>query len=99
MPAAAPLMNNLMRNGSRHFLVLREMSCAADIRARLEAIAGVRVCQLSQGGFEWWISFQCMGWRFAVNNPCGELWFFADDPACPEEILRCLGRRLSAALS
>ena len=99
MPAAAPLMNIIMRDGSRHFLTLRETARAEDIRTKLEAIPGIRVCQLSSGGFEWWMSFQCMGWRFAINNPFGELWFFSNDPACPEDILRCLGRRISAALS
>jgi hypothetical protein len=99
MPAAAPLMNNIMRDGSRHFLTLRETARAEHIRAKLETIPGVRVRQLSTGGFEWWMSFQCMGWRFVINNPLGELWFFANDPDCPEDILRCLIRRISAALS
>lgn len=99
MPATAPLMNIIMKDGSRHFLTLRETARAGDIRAKLETIAGIRVCQLSTGGFEWWMSFQCMGWRFAVNNPFGELWFFANDAACPEDVLRCLTRRISAALS
>ena len=99
MPAAAPLMNTIMRDGSRHFLTLRETARPADIRARLESIPGVRVCQLSSIGFDLWVSFQCMGWRFSINNPFGELWFFANDPTCPEDILRCLARRISAALS
>ena len=99
MPAGAPLMNIIMRDGSRHFLALRETACAEHIRAKLETVPGIRVCQLSSGGFEWWMYFQCMGWRFAVNNPLGELWFFANDPACPEDILRGLGRRISATRS
>ena len=99
MPATAPLMNIIMKDGSRHFLTLRETARAGDIRAKLETIAGIRVCQLSTGGFEWWMSFQCMGWCFAINNPFGELWFFANDAACPEDVLRCLTRRISAALS
>jgi hypothetical protein len=96
---AAPLMNVIMRDGSRHFLSLRQTIRIQDIHARLEAIPGVRICQISGGGLEWWISFQCMGWRFAVNNPFGELWFFANDPACPDDILLCLSRRISEALS
>lgn len=99
MSAAAPPMNVIMRDGTRHFLALREIAGPEEIRAQLEAIPGIRVCQLSKGGFEWWMSFQCMGWRFSINNPLGELWFFAEDPACPEDILRCLNRRISAALS
>jgi hypothetical protein len=97
--AAAPLMNTIMRDGSRHFLALRETARPDEIRARLEAIYGIRICQFSRGGFEWWMFFQCMGWRFSVNNPFGEIWFFVDDPICPEDILNCLKRRIAQALA
>ena len=42
--AKAPLMNVIMRDGSRHFLTLRETCRAGDVRARLEAAGGIRVC-------------------------------------------------------
>jgi hypothetical protein len=98
--AAAPLMNTIMRDGSRHFLTLRETCRACDVRARLELAGGIRVCQLSHGGgFQWRMWFQCLGWRFSVTNPFGELWFFVEDPGCPDDVLRCVMRRISFALA
>lgn len=99
MPSRAPLMDIRMHDGSRHFLVLRETLSVAQIRARLEAIPGVRLCDVVEGGFEMWMTFQCMGWHFSINNPLGELWVFAENADCPEDILRCLSARLSDALS
>lgn len=99
MPVRAPLMDIRMRDGSRHFLVLRETLSAPEIGMRLEAIPGIRICDVVEGGFEWWMTFQCMGWRFSINNPFGELWVFAENPDCPDDILRCLSGRLSDALS
>lgn len=97
--ATVPLMNTIMRDGSRHFLTLRETCRACDVRSRLAASGGIRVCQVSEGGFHWRIWFQCLGWRFAINNPLGELWFFVEDPDCPEDILDCLRRRIAGALA
>jgi hypothetical protein len=99
MPVRSPLMDIRMRDGSRHFLVLRETAGVEEIRARLEAIPGIRICDIVEGGFEWRMTFQCMGWHFSINNPLGELRVFADNPDCPDDILRCLGARLSDALS
>ncbi len=100
MSASAPLMNVIMRDGSRHFLTLRETCRAEGTRARLEGAGGIRVCQLSHGGgFQWRMWFHCLGWRFCVTNPFGELWFFVEDPLCPDDILRCLVRRLGVTLA
>jgi hypothetical protein len=33
------------------------------------------------------MDFSFRGYNFAVNNQMGNYWFFAEDPACPEEIL------------
>lgn len=95
----AQITTTLMKDGSRHFLSLPESCSAKTLRTHLENIPGVRVCDVTQGGFQWWMSFQCLGWRFSINNPFGEFWFFVEDPCCPEEILRCLRRRLGAQLS
>lgn len=99
MSSTAPLMNVVMRDGTRHFLTLRETARTEEIRVRLEATGAIRVCQLSQGGFQWRMRFQCLGWHFRVTNPYGELWFFVEDPGCPEDILDCLRRRITTALS
>ncbi|MCB1445365.1 MAG: hypothetical protein KDJ87_06065 [Rhizobiaceae bacterium] len=98
MPATAQIMNVIMRDGTRHFLTLRETCRPDEVRARLETAGGIRVCQLSRGGFQWRMWFQCLGWRFSIANPFGELWFFVEDPGCPEDILRCLRRRIVASL-
>ena len=93
--SGAPLTVTPMKDGSLLFLSLPE-SCSSDtLKTRLVSIPGVRVRDISQGGFQWRMSFQCLGWRFFVCNPFGEFWFFAEDAACPEEILCCLSGRIS----
>lgn len=94
----AQITTTLMKDGSRHFLSLPESCSSNTLKTHLERIPGIRVCDTMQGGFQWWMSFQCLGWRFSINNPFGEFWFFVEDANCPEEILRCLTRRLSASL-
>ena len=37
---------------------------------------------------EAWIDFKYRGHSFTLNNQCNEWWFFVDDPACPDGILR-----------
>jgi hypothetical protein len=39
---------------------------------------------------EMWLDFSFRDQRFTVNNQFGEFWFFAADPACPDDVLRAI---------
>ncbi len=81
-------------DGSRMFGSLPETYDAQNpqwhaLRAHVTALPGVSLTSfVTDDVTEAWVDFDYRGHRFAFNNQHGEWWFFVDEPACPDDILR-----------
>jgi hypothetical protein len=43
---------------------------------------------ITDGVTEVWVDFAFCGYTFSINDQFGAYWFFVDDPACPDALLR-----------
>lgn len=78
-----------MKDGSRHFFSMPDSFYPWQIlRGHLSTIPGASEKNfVSDGVLEFWLDFDFRGYLFSINNAAGDLWFFSEDPDCPEEIL------------
>jgi hypothetical protein len=93
------LTHNIMRDGSRCFLSLQPnvgWNAIRDHAARLKEanVTGF----LTDGVTEAWIDFDYAGYKFNINDAPGDFWFFVNDPACPEAILRRVADHFASLL-
>ena len=83
------LLDFRMHNGSRHFAIWRATCSWRRLRRHLEALPGLTITEfLTDGVMEGWLDFTVDGQRFSVNDPVGQYWFFAEDPAAPVPLLQ-----------
>jgi hypothetical protein len=86
-----PLLNSVMKDGSRHFLCLPETYPWEPFRNHITKLSGATVTGfVTDQVVELWIDFSFKGQTFSVNNQFGEYWFFAADPNCPDAILETI---------
>lgn len=78
-----------MADGSRHFLSVPQRVLWYAFRDYLATQRGVIITGfVTDGIIGAWIDFSYEGHSFTINDQYGEYWFFVQDPACPEAILR-----------
>ena len=88
-----------VHDGSRHFLVLPESCSWAALTRHLCRLPGLTITdEISDGVLEIWIDFRLEGQDFTINNQMGEYWFFAEDAACDEALLRRIEAHIVAFL-
>lgn len=86
-------------DGSRQFLALPESISWERLRTYLGALPGAEITgYLTDHVTEVWIDFRYRGHRFSVNNPCGEYWFFVQDPDCPPAVLEIVAQHCAVLL-
>ena len=88
-PRHMELLNVRANDGSRQFAALPQTASWRKLRRHLEALAGVRLTDfVTDSVSEGWLDFTYDGQRLTVNDQFGQYWFFVDDPAAPDELLR-----------
>lgn len=86
---ADTLIHLIMPDGSRHFGDLPQTVLWYDVRDHVARLPGaVLTGFVTDDVTEAWIDFTYHGHVFSINDQLGDYWFFVDDPACPETILR-----------
>jgi hypothetical protein len=82
------LLKSLTHDAGRHFFdAPPAMSMDACI-LRLTSLDGLSIVSLTPSEIGHWLSFHLEGHSFSANDPFGEVWFFAEDPETPEQILQ-----------
>ncbi len=85
------VLNQRMRDGSRHFAELPQAGDACALRDHLLRLPGARLTAfVCDGVTEGWLDFTYQAHAFSVNDQLGAYWFFAADPACPEQVLEAV---------
>lgn len=88
---AGELLNFIASDGSRQFGELPQTVLWYELRDHIEKLDGAALTDfLTDHITEAWIDFTYSGYRFTVNDRCGDYWFFVDEPSCPEEILKAI---------
>lgn len=83
------LLNVIMKDGSRHFTSLPQTRLWQEVRDHVPLLPGARVTAfICDNVTEAWIDFTWGGQSFTINDQMGEYWFFANDPACPDSLLK-----------
>jgi hypothetical protein len=88
------LLDIRMADGSRHFGDLPETYDADQpqwhrLREHVGHLSGARLTGfVTDDVTEAWIDFAYRGHTFSLNNQAGEWWFFVEDPACPDDLLK-----------
>ena len=84
----ARIIDFSMKDGSRHFAELPASADWYSVRDHTNALVGAKLTGfLCDGVTEAWIDFTYMGEAFTINDQCGQYWFFAKNPQCPESVL------------
>ena len=93
------LLDLRAHDGSRQFAALPQSASWRELRRHLKALSGVELTGfLTDFVTEGWLDFTYRGHAFTVNDQYGEFWFFVDDPAAPEELLRRVAEHCNALL-
>ncbi len=93
----ANLTDLRMHDGSRMFLSLPESVPWNRTRDYITKLSGAVVTgYLTDNVTEVWIDFDYQGYRFTINNPCGEYWFFVHEASCPESVLKSVAEHFAA---
>lgn len=78
-----------MHDGSRHFGDLPQVVDWHAVRDHVAVLPGaVLTGFVTDHVTEAWIDFSYAGHHFAINDQLGDYWFFVEDPACSDEVLR-----------
>ena len=84
-----PLFNFIMHDGSRHFGDLPQTALWYAVRDHVAHLPGAMLTGfVTDDVTEAWIDFTYHGYAFSINDQFGNYWFFVDEPACPDTILR-----------
>lgn len=81
------LLDERMRDGSRHFAALPESRGGFRLLLHVLALPGAWPRAYVPSLTETWIDFSYRAHRFSMHNPLGEWWFFVSEAACPESVL------------
>lgn len=96
----APLINDLMHDGSRNFVLLPQNKSPLRVLLHVFTLPGAYptgyLPSLVAGS---WIDFRFKGHKFSINNQYGDYWFFVADPSCPEAILSKIAAHFSKLLA
>ena len=85
------LLDVRAHDGSRRFIALPKSVPWRRLRHHLKARTGVELTGfVTDGVTEGWLDFTYGGHRFTANDQLRQYWFFVDDPAAPDELLRDL---------
>ena len=83
------LLNVRAHDGSRQFAAFPQNASWRRLRKHLKALPGLTLGEfLTDSVAEGWLDFTYDGHSFTVNDQFGEYWFFVDDPATPDDVLR-----------
>jgi hypothetical protein len=83
------LFDITMNDGSRHFGDLPQTVLWYELRDHIAHLSGAVITGfITDDVTEAWIDFTYLGHHFSVNDQYGDYWFFVDDPACPDDVLR-----------
>lgn len=78
-----------MKDGSRNFTDLPMTRDWYEVRDHVRRLPGAVLTRfITDNVTEAWIDFTYRGHTFSINDQYGDYWFFVEDPACPEEILK-----------
>ena len=84
-----PLLDIRMHDGSRHFADLPQTEEWYGVRDHVAQLSGaVLTGFVTDHVTEAWIDFTYASHRFSINDQYGDYWFFVEDPACPDDVLR-----------
>jgi hypothetical protein len=84
------IFNLPAQDGARWFCDFGAGFDFADLIARLAALPGAEVIEMLSGHDGSWVGFAWQGFRFSANDPFGEVWLYAEDPATPDHVLLAL---------
>ena len=82
------LLKSLSHDAGRHFFDAPAATSMDECMLRLNFLDGANIVSLTPSELGHWLSFEFEGHAFSANDPFGEVWFFAEDPATPEPILQ-----------
>ena len=78
----------IMRDNSLLFFDMLENISWNELRSQIKSLHDAQITGwLTDEITEFWLDFTFRGYRFTINNPMGEFWFFAEDAKCPQEVL------------
>lgn len=81
-------LEEIMKDGSRHFVNMPEVVFFDEFCEHTEKLEGAEITDFAADGIvEMWLVFEFRGHKFSVNNQLGDYLFFVENPECPEEIL------------
>ncbi len=93
------LFDMRMRDGSRLFATLPQTASWYELRDHIARLPGASVTGFVTDGItEAWIDVAFRGQALSVNDQSGEYWLFAEDPACPEDVLLAFAQHCAALL-
>jgi hypothetical protein len=83
------LIDMRMKDGSRHFAGIPDTFGFpwTVIKQRLSEVPGIAITEFIDTPIQSIADFTFRGYEFTMDTQFGELWFFAKDPACPNEVL------------
>jgi hypothetical protein len=86
---AHQLKNYIMHDGSRCFGDLPATVLWYAVREHVTRLPDAQLTGfLTDNVTEAWIDFRYGGHDFSINDQFGDYWFFVNDPACPDLLLR-----------
>jgi hypothetical protein len=85
--ALVGLKNEIMADGSRHFLELTFAIELDRVTSLLTKLDGAVVTNILAGFTECWVDFTYAGYAFSMHDPFGHWWVFSNNPHCPETVL------------
>lgn len=87
-------------DGARQFLSLPQSQLWYAVRDHVAKLNGATLTGfVCDDVTEAWIDFTCQEHSFTINDQYGEYWFFANDPECPESILRLVAAHFAKLLA
>jgi hypothetical protein len=94
-----PLLDERMRDGSRHFALLPQSRSPLRALLHVFALSGAFPTAYLPSPIEGsWIDFRYKGHRFSFNDQYGDFWFFVKDPSCPAPTLQRVAQHFSKLL-
>jgi len=87
-----------MHDGSRMFAALPGTLSLRALARHLAQIPGIVINDAAFTASDDWMKLELAGWRFAVNGQFGDFWFFALDPATPDDVMHAIVKHAESAL-
>lgn len=82
------LIKSIATDSGRHFFDAPAHMTINQCVLHLTGMAGIDIVSLVPAEIGHWLIFRLDGYTFTASDPLREVWFYADDPETPEDILQ-----------